>query len=121
MSACDRAVFPLVMNCMQTTSPLRLTQGVDVNCLLLLLVLSQTCLDWSAFLLVTLSLQGAGCSTLRILQFPRAWVVLCIVHLTMAMGRLLGEFVHREARGVTPSLRQDLQVLLSERRASWSV
>ena len=39
----------------------------------------------------------------------------------MAMGRLLGEFVDREARAVTPSLRQDLQVLLSERRAGWSV
>ena len=39
----------------------------------------------------------------------------------MAMGRLLGEFVDRGARGVTPSLRQDLQNLLSERRAGWSV
>ena len=39
----------------------------------------------------------------------------------MAMGRLLGEFVDREARGVTPSLHQDLQVLLPERRAGWSV
>ena len=37
------------------------------------------------------------------------------------MGRLLGEFVDREARLVTPALRRDLQVLLSERRASWSV
>ena len=39
----------------------------------------------------------------------------------MAMGHLLGEFVDREARSVTPALRQDLQVLLSERRAGWSV
>ena len=39
----------------------------------------------------------------------------------MAMGRLLGEFVDREARSVTPALRQDLQVLLSERRAGCSV
>ena len=39
----------------------------------------------------------------------------------MAMGRLLGEFVDREARSVTPALRQDLKVLVSERRASWSV
>ena len=37
------------------------------------------------------------------------------------MGRLLGEFVNREARAVTPTLREDLQHLLSERRASWSV
>ena len=37
------------------------------------------------------------------------------------MGRLLGEFVDREARWVTPALRQDLQLLLSERRAGWSV
>ena len=37
------------------------------------------------------------------------------------MGRLLGEVVDREARGVTLSLRQDLQVLLSERRACWSI
>ena len=48
-------------------------------------------------------------------------MVLCILHLTMAMGRLLGEFVNREARSVTPALRQDLQVLLSEGRAGWSV
>ena len=57
----------------------------------------------------------------RVLQLPRAWVVLCILHLTMAIGYLLGEFVDREARGVTPSLRQDLQILLLERRAGWSV
>ena len=48
-------------------------------------------------------------------------MVLCILHLTMAMGGLLGEFVDREARRVTPSVRQNLQVLLSERRAGWSV
>ena len=45
--------------------------------------------------------------------------VVCILHLTTAMGCLLGEFVDREARLVTPALRQDLQVLLSERRAGW--
>ena len=55
------------------------------------------------------------------LKLPRAWVVLCILHLTMAMGRLLGEFVDREARSVTPALRRDLLVLLSERRGGWSV
>ena len=39
----------------------------------------------------------------------------------MAMGGLLGEFVDREAGAVTPSLRQDLQVPLSEWRACWNV
>ena len=39
----------------------------------------------------------------------------------MAMGYLLGEFVDREAKAVTPSLRQDLQVLLWERRAGCDV
>ena len=53
----------------------------------------------TAFLPGTPSLQAAGYSTQRILKLPRAWVVLCILHLTMAMGRLLGEFVDREARG----------------------
>ena len=77
--------------------------------------------NYTAFLLGTPSLQAAGCSTHRILKLPRAWVVLCILHLTMAMGRLMGEFVDREARSVTPALRQDLQVLLLERRAGWSV
>ena len=70
---------------------------------------------------MTPKLQAAGCSTQRIWKLPRAWVILCILHLTMAMGRLLGEFVDRKARSVTPTLRQDLQVLLSERRAGWSV
>ena len=76
---------------------------------------------YTAFLLGTPSLQAAGCSTQPILKWPRAWVVLCILHLTMAMGRLLGEFLDPEARLVTPALRQDLQVLLLERRAGWSV
>ena len=39
----------------------------------------------------------------------------------MAMGRLLGEFVDRGGRSITLALRQDLQFLLSERRAGWSV
>ena len=75
----------------------------------------------TAFLLGTPSLQAGGCNREWILQLPCAWVVLCILHLTMAMGRLLGEFVVREARAATPLLRQDLQILLSERRAGWSV
>ena len=77
--------------------------------------------NYTGFLLGAPSLQAAGCSTQPIFNLPRAWVVLCILHLTMAMGCLLGEFVDREARSVTRALRQDLQVLLSERRASWSV
>ena len=77
--------------------------------------------NYTAFLLGTPSLQAAGCSTQRILKLPHAWVLLCILHLTMAMGRLLGDFVDREASLVTLALRQDLQVLLSERRAGWSV
>ena len=76
---------------------------------------------YTAYLSGTPSLQAAGYNMQRILQLPRAWVFLCIMHLTMAMGRLLGEFVDREARAVTPSLRQDLQVLMSDRRAGWSV
>ena len=35
--------------------------------------------------------------------------------------KLLGDFFDHEARSVTPALRQDLQVLLSERCAGWSV
>ena len=62
---------------------------------------------YTAFLLGTASLQAASCSMWRILKLPRAWVVVCILHLTMAMGRLLGEFVDREAKLVTPALRQD--------------
>ena len=77
--------------------------------------------NYTAFLLGTPSLQATGCSTQRILKLPRARVVLCILHLTMAMGRSLGEFVDREARSVTRALGQDLQVLLLQRRAGWSV
>ena len=46
--------------------------------------------NYTAFLLGTPSLQAAGCSTQRILKLPCAWVILCILHLTMDMGRLLG-------------------------------
>ena len=76
---------------------------------------------YTAFLLGTPSLQAAGCSTQPIWKLPRALVVLCLLHVTMAKGRLLGEFVDRVARLVTPSLRQDLQGLLLERRVGWSV
>ena len=68
---------------------------------------------YTAFLLGTPSLQAAGCSTQRILKLPCAWVVLCILHLTTAMGRLLGEFVDGEARLVTRALHQAVQVLSS--------
>ena len=77
--------------------------------------------NYTAFLLGTPSLQAAGCTTQRTLKLPRAWAVLCILHLTRAMGHLLAEFVDREARLVTPALRQDPQVLQSEGRAGWSV
>ena len=59
---------------------------------------------YMAFLLGTPSLQAIGGSMQCILKLPRAWVVLCILPLTIAMGHLLGEFVDREARAVTPSL-----------------
>ena len=53
----------------------------------------------------------------QILNLPRAWVLLCILH---SMGRLLRDFVNRETVGVTPSLRQDVQVFSWEGRADWS-
>ena len=77
--------------------------------------------NYAAFRLRTPSLQDARRSFQPIVQLPRAWVVLCILHLTLAMGRFLGECVDREAREVTSSLHQDMQVLLSERRAGWGV
>ena len=40
--------------------------------------------NYTAFLLGMPSLQAAGCSTQQILKLPCAWVVLCILHLTMA-------------------------------------
>ena len=55
---------------------------------------------YTAFLLGAPSLQAAGCNMQRILQLPRARIVLCILHVKMAMGRLLGEVVNRETRGV---------------------
>ena len=76
---------------------------------------------YKAFLLGMPSLQAAGCSTQRILKLPCALVILCFLQLTMAMGRFWGEFVDREDRLVNPTLREDLQVLPSERRAGWSV
>ena len=76
---------------------------------------------YTAFLLRTPSLEVASCSIQPILKLPRARVVLCILHLTMATGGLLWEFVDREARGVTALLHQDLQILFAERRACWSV
>ena len=50
-------------------------------------------------LLGTPSFQAAGCSMQRMLKLLAAFVVLCILHLVMALGRLLGMFVDRQARG----------------------
>ena len=50
-------------------------------------------------------LQATGCNMQRILCLARSSVVLCISHLTMVMGRLLGEFVDRVAREVAPLVR----------------
>ena len=61
--------------------------------------------NYTAFPLGTPSLQAANCSSQPISKLARASVVLCILHLTMAMGCMLGEFLDREARGVNPSLR----------------
>ena len=45
--------------------------------------------NYTPYLLGAPSLQAAGSSTQRILKLPGSWVVLCILQLTMAMGRLL--------------------------------
>ena len=66
----------------------------------------------TAFLLGIPSLQAAGCSMQPILRLARVCVVLCIRHLTLAVGRLLGEFVDREAREVAPLVREEQHVLL---------
>ena len=59
---------------------------------------------YTAFLLGTRSLQATGCIMQPILHLPRAPVVLCILHLTMAVGCLLGKFVDHQAREVSPSV-----------------
>ena len=56
-----------------------------------------------------------------ILRLPRASIVLCILSLDHGYGLFAREFVDREVREVAPSVRQELQVLVSERRAGWSV
>ena len=56
--------------------------------------------------IVSFKRQADGCSMQPILHLPHAGVVaLCILHLTMVMGRLLGDFVDLEARDVSPSVR----------------
>ena len=42
-----------------------------------------------AFIFGTATLHGGGCSVATILRLPRAYVVLCILHLMMSIGRLL--------------------------------
>ena len=44
-----------------------------------------------------------------------------VVHFALDNGHvpIVGRFVEREARVITLSLRQDLQVLLLQRRAGW--
>ena len=56
---------------------------------------------YTAFLLGSPSLQAAGCGMQHNLKLSRAWVILCILHLTMAIGGLLGELIDREDRGTT--------------------
>ena len=61
-------------------------------------------MNYTDFLLGKPSLQAADCSTQHILKLPRAWLVLCILHFTMDMRCLSGEFVDRETKSVTPGL-----------------
>ena len=77
--------------------------------------------QYMAFRLGMPSLEDAGCSMQQNLRLPFVWVLFYILQSTMAMGSLFGEFVDRQVGAITPSLRQDLQVLLSERHAGWSV
>ena len=58
---------------------------------------------YTAFLFGTPSLQAPSCSIQAIRQLPRASVVLCILHLKMAMGRSPRKFVDREAMDLSPS------------------
>ena len=76
---------------------------------------------YTAFHLSTPSLQAAACSIQPFFKTLHAPIVFCILQFTMAMGRLLRDFIDPDARGFTPSLRQDLHVLLSDRHIGWSV
>ena len=76
---------------------------------------------YRAFLLGTPSFPAAACNMQPILHLPCACFVLCILHLTMAIARWLGEFVDREVRGFSPLVREDLEVFPSVRRAGCSV
>ena len=108
MSACDRAVFPLVMIYMQTTSPLWL--GVAVNYLLSLLVLRQTCLDWSATCIL-FSLRYSGVAEVTGVQShqPDSELVFCVfesllVHKPGCLSQ--GALKHTQESHPSPNLSQ---------------
>ena len=43
---------------------------------------------WTSFLLGTMSLKAAGCSVDPVVVMARCWVVMCILHCCMALGRM---------------------------------
>ena len=38
-----------------------------------------------------------GCSVTMLLVMPREWVILCILHCSMAIGRLQRDFIRKES------------------------
>ena len=47
------------------------------------------------------SLQCAGASLTPLLVMPRQWVIPCILHCTIAIGRLQHNFIRRELEGLS--------------------
>ena len=47
------------------------------------------------------SLQCAGCSVTPLLVMPRQWVIPCILHRTMPIGRLQRNFIRKESEGLS--------------------
>ena len=63
----------------------------------------------ACFLAGRKSLHCAGCSVTPLLVMPRQWVIPCILHCTMAIGRLRQDFIRKESEGLraADTIRQE--------------
>ena len=67
------------------------------------------------------SLAVAGCISPPLLRIDRAYVVFCLLHAVMALGRAVCAFVNRRARCLTPAKKSALQCVLDDNKTHFKV
>ena len=67
------------------------------------------------------SLQCAGCSVTPLLVMPGHWVIPCILHCTMAIGRLRQDFIRKESEALSAADKMCLEGDLADHKTRCSI